>query len=62
MKSRVFLSHSSKDKDVVRKFDRLLRAFGVDTFLDERDIDIGDDIVQRVCEGIDQSSHIICFI
>lgn len=62
MKSRVFLSHSSKDKGVVRKFDRLLRAFGVDTFLDERDIDIGDDIVQRVYEGIDQSSHIICFI
>lgn len=59
---KVFLSHSSEDKEFVSKFDQYLRAFGVDTFLDGRDIDIGADIVHEIYKGIEKSSFILYFI
>ena len=59
---RVFLSHSSKDKDFVRDFDTALQAFGIETFLDERDIGIGEDIPQRLYQELSHASHIIYFI
>jgi len=62
MSGRVFLSHSTKDKDFVRDFDTALQAFGIDTFLDERDIGIGEDIPQRLYQELSQASHIIYFI
>ncbi len=62
MSGRVFLSHSVKDKDFVRDFDTALQAFGIDTFLDERDIGIGEDIPQRLYQELSNASHIIYFI
>ncbi len=62
MSGRVFLSHSAKDKDFVRDFDTALQAFGIDTFLDERDIGIGEDIPQRLYQELSDASHIIYFI
>ena len=38
MKPKLFLSHSSEDKAFVRLLDQQLRAYGAQTFLDERDI------------------------
>ena len=61
MEKKVFLSHSSADKPFVRELDRALRNFGVKTFLDERDIKIGEDIPQRIYQEIDESSY-VCYI
>ncbi|WP_319549870.1 toll/interleukin-1 receptor domain-containing protein [Desulfogranum marinum] len=58
---RVFLSHSSKDKPFVRELDKALRAFGVDTFLDERDIGIGEDIPQKVYDALQEATY-VCYI
>lgn len=60
--TRVFLSHSSKDKQFVREFDSALHGFGVPTFLDERDIGLGEDIPQRVYKELAEASHVLYFI
>lgn len=62
MARKVFLSHNWQDKAFVREFDSALRAFGVDTFLDERDIALGEEIPQRVFEEIAKASHVMYFI
>src|SRR6266498_122055 len=55
----VFLSHSSTDRDFVRDLDRKLRAIGVATFFDERDIPWGANIPQAIEEALDKSRHLI---
>lgn len=61
MKQLVFLSHSSLDKPFVRELDRAIRVLGIQTFLDERDIRIGDDIPTRIYEGIEAATH-LCYV
>lgn len=52
----VFISHSTKDAWIARQIADLLRKqggkFGVETFLDERDILIGDSIPDAIREAI----------
>ena len=59
---RTFISHSSKDKPFVRELDRALRAFGVQTFLDERDIQIGEWIPRCISTSIEASAHLCVVI
>lgn len=59
---KVFLSHSSVDKPFVREFDNTLRAFGIETFLDEKDIALGQDIVQRIYNEIERADYLAYFI
>lgn len=54
----LFLSHSWRDKDFVRKLDQSLQLHGIPTFLDERDIKIGDSIPTKISEAIERSSHV----
>lgn len=58
----VFLSHSSIDKPFVNEFNAVLTAFNVKTFYDDKDIGIGDDIPQKIYEGIERSDFIMYFI
>ena len=59
---RVFLSHSYHDKAFVRAFDSALHAFGVTTFLDERDIRLGEDIPQRIYAELSLATHVFYFL
>jgi hypothetical protein len=50
---RVFISHSGRDRWIAQQLDRNLRDIdGVETFLDEKDIDGGDRITDRVRDEI----------
>jgi TIR domain len=50
----VFLSHSSKDKPFVRALADALEAGGeITVWLDEREIDYGQNIVVRIADGLD---------
>ena len=50
---RVFLSHSQRDRWIARQIDRHLReSGGVETFLDENDIQGGDRITDAVRAGL----------
>ncbi len=54
----IFLSHSSRDKPLVRRIDRRLRDCGVDTFLDEGELAPGDSLPDRFRRAIGSSSHV----
>jgi tetratricopeptide (TPR) repeat protein len=49
---KVFCSHRSVDKARVREIAARLAAAGIDPWLDEWEIRAGDDIVQRINEGL----------
>lgn len=55
----VFLSHSTKDKEFVRVLDKGLRAVGIKTFFDEKDIPWGGNIPKTVETAIDESRHLL---
>src|SRR6266481_86411 len=54
----VFLSHSSKDKPVVREAAERLRADGLRVWFDEWEIQAGD-IPAKVEEGLEQSRVLV---
>ena len=54
--SRVFISHSSKDKEkIVNPLNSYLQANDIATWLDSYEIDYGDNIYLKVNEGIEKS-------
>lgn len=55
----VFLSHSSKDKAVVRTIAQRLRKDGVKVWFDEREIQAGDSIPAKIEEGLEQSRVLV---
>jgi len=58
----VFLSHSSKDKDVVRGVAERLRAAGLKIFFDEWSIKVGDHIFLSIEKGLDSSRVLVLFL
>jgi hypothetical protein len=58
----VFLSHSAKDKVIVRPIAERLRADGVRVWLDEWEIRVGDSIPAKVEEGLQQSRVLVLFM
>jgi hypothetical protein len=57
--SRIFISHSSKDKKFVRTLAADLRKLGHGVWLDEYEISVGESIVSKVGTGIGQAEFVI---
>jgi small GTP-binding protein len=55
----VFLSHSSKDKHIVRPLAERLRNDGLDVWFDEWSIGPGDNIPHKLEEGLEQSRVLV---
>ena len=55
----VFLSHSSKDKTVVREIAERLKCGGVRVWLDEEQIKPGDSIPAKIEEGLEHSRVLV---
>ena len=55
----LFLSHSSKDKEVVRDFANRLRADGLNVWFDEWLIKPGDSIPAKIEKGLEQSRVLV---
>lgn len=49
----VFLSHNHADKPFVRKLARDLESHGIRYWLDEAEMKIGDSLIQKIRDGID---------
>ena len=54
-KPTVFMSHNSRDKAFVRRLANKLKVDGIDVWLDEIEIKIGESIHQKVNDGIAKS-------
>lgn len=61
MKS-VFISHNYKDKPLARKIARALNMYGVDTWVDEAEILVGDSLIKKISEGIEHVDYLIALI
>ena len=55
----VFLSHSSKDKDIIRELAERLRKDGLKVWFDEWEIKPGDSIPARVEDGLEHSRVLV---
>jgi TIR domain-containing protein len=58
----VFISHSSKDKGFVRQLAADLLAAGIDVWLDELRINVGDSIPQKIAQGLAESDFFLIVI
>ena len=53
--SSIFLSHNSVDKPFVRKLANDLRRGGHYAWVDEAEIKVGDSLIDKIEEGIDNT-------
>lgn len=58
----VFLSHSSVDKPFVRTLVTLLKAMGVDAWIDELELDFGDGLLERISGQIARSTAVVAVL
>ena len=58
----VFLSHSSADKTFARRLAKKLRAEEIYVWIDEVDLRIGESLVDRIAEAIDQTDYLLAII
>lgn len=59
---KVFLCHSSQDKELVQKIATILHNVGISVWYDDWEIGWGDSIVEKINSGIESSSHLIVFL
>lgn len=55
----VFISYSYKDKEFVRKLASDLTSYGIEPWIDEREIRVGDSLVAKISNGIREADHIL---
>jgi len=59
---KVFISHSSIDKAFASRLAEVLRANGISVWIDEMSLNLGDNIIQKIEEGIRSSDVIIAVL
>lgn len=57
--AKVFISHSTQDRDFTLKLAENLSQAGIPTWLDHWEIKVGDSIVEKINEGIRTSDYLI---
>jgi len=60
--SKIFLSHTSKDKPFVRKLAADLRTYGHTVWIDEAEINIGDSLIGKIRDGLDMVDYVAAVI
>lgn len=59
---KIFISYCHKNKSIVYKIIDDLKSAGLDFWLDETSIDVGDNILSSIMNGIEQSDFAILFL
>ena len=62
MAYQVFISHSSADTWVARQIARHIEELGASTFLDEEDIEHGDDIEEEILSAAQNSDELLVLL
>ncbi|RXK87595.1 toll/interleukin-1 receptor domain-containing protein [Chlorobaculum sp. 24CR] len=58
MSKRIFLSHTHADKPFVRKLALDLETHGAEYWLDEAEIKVGESLITKIREGIDEADFV----
>ena len=61
MKS-IFISYSHKDKEFVSKLASDLWLYGIQSWVDVREIQVGDSLVKKISEGINDADHVLVIL
>jgi TIR domain len=56
--SKIFLSHNHNDKPFVRELASYLRRYGIEVWVDEAEIKIGDSLIEKVGQGIKENAFV----
>jgi hypothetical protein len=59
---KIFLSHSSKDKPNVRLLLQQLKTHGIEVWIDEEQIKVGDSISSKIQQGLRESNYLCIWI
>jgi TIR domain-containing protein len=62
MKPLIFISHSSKDKDIARRLSGNLWTLGYEPWLDEWEISVGECILTSIEKSIDQAAFVVVLL
>ncbi|MEW9702712.1 toll/interleukin-1 receptor domain-containing protein [Paenibacillus sp. SI92] len=57
-----FISHNFRDKPLARKISANLGLYGVKCWIDESEIKLGDSLIEKIREGIDNGDYLIALI
>lgn len=60
--TRVFISHNYKDKPLARKISNTLNYYGIQTWIDEGEIKVGDSLITKIRAGIDNTDYLVALI
>src|SRR5689334_16459710 len=55
----IFLSHSSSDKPQVRELYLALKALGLEVFLDEAQLRVGDSLYKSLNDALEASDYVV---
>jgi 5'-deoxynucleotidase YfbR-like HD superfamily hydrolase len=55
---KIFLSYSRKDKEAVLRLERDIRAAGIDVWIDDSEIVVGDPVSEKIEEGLKESDYV----
>jgi len=59
---KVFISYSSVDEPLAKEIEGTLEATGISAFRDKKDIDWGDDVLERVAKGLTDCSAVVVIV
>ncbi|MBF8276934.1 MAG: hypothetical protein HW390_2007 [Candidatus Brocadiaceae bacterium] len=57
-----FICHASEDKPVARRLASDLERHGVKVWLDERELQVGESLRERIEQALEQSHHVIVLL
>lgn len=60
--TKVFISHSSSDKDFAIKLAHELKSHNINVWLDKDKIKVGDSIVKKISEGLEETEYLILIL
>ena len=55
----VFMSHSTADRGFARRLGNDIRGYGATVWIDEAEIRIGDSLIDKISQGIDNTDYLI---
>ena len=59
MAANIFISHSHKDKDFVRHLSKSLIAHGLNVWIDEAELAIGDSLVEQISKAVEAADYLL---
>lgn len=59
---KIFLSHATPDKSFVRRLSRRLEDMGYETWLDEKDLQVGDPLATKIFDAIREAQVVIVVV